>query len=175
MIVAVSRRLRLLRHAKAVRGDPFAGDHDRALAPRGRRACAALAEHLRRTGVSPQLVLCSSARRAVETLDGVRPGLPDRVAASVEPGLYGASVPALLQRLREVGDDVTEVLVIGHNPGLEDLAGDLAGGGDPALAARLRERYPTGGLVTLGFTGPWRGLGPGAATLDGFVTPGDLT
>ena len=164
-------RLLVLRHAKSSWDDPELGDHDRPLAPRGRRAAKAMAEHLRREQVAPELVLCSSALRTRETLDLVSPALGD-AAVSVEEGLYAASADNLLARLRAVEDDVDSVMLVGHNPGLEQLALGLAGSGDEL--PEMQRKYPTGALATLDFAGRWRDLAPGSAELTAFVKPKQL-
>ena len=166
------KRLFLLRHAKSSWDDPGVADHERPLAPRGRRAAKLIAEHLRREPVAPALVLCSSARRTQETLERIAPALRERAAVQIESELYAASERRLLERLRALEEDVESVLMIGHNPGVERLALDLAGSGDKLAA--VRRKYPTGALVTLEFTGPWRELRPGTATLADFVTPKQL-
>ncbi len=131
-------------------------------------------EHLRAEGVRPALVLCSPARRARETLELVAPALPD-VAAWIEPELYGADAGELLVRLRGLPATVSSVLVVGHNPGLHDLAVMLAGSGDDALLAGLRERMSTGALATLvSPAGEWGELRPGDSALTAYVLPRDL-
>lgn len=120
----------------------------------------------------PGLVLCSSSRRTQETLEGIAPALGDRVAVQIESELYAAPEQRLLERLRALEEDVESVLLIGHNPAVERLALDLAGSGDKL--ATVRRKYPTGALATLEFTGPWRELRPGTATLADFVTPKQL-
>src|SRR5207247_5287517 len=92
------KRLLLLRHGKSSWDDPGIADHDRPLAPRGRRAAKSMGEHLRRESIRPVLVLCSSAVRARETLDAVAPTGEVRI----EPELYGAPWDELLDRLRRV-------------------------------------------------------------------------
>jgi phosphohistidine phosphatase len=173
-VTAEPHRLHLLRHTKSSWAEPPLDDHERPLAPRGRRAATALAEHFGRVGAAPRLVLCSSARRAVETLDHVRSGLPAGLPVSIEMELYGATEHALLERVRQVPEETAVVLVVGHNPGLEDLARGLVDGGDPRLLDRLRTKYPTGALATVVFPGTWRALDWGRATLDAFVVPSDL-
>lgn len=167
-------RVQVLRHAKSSWGEPGVDDHQRTLAPRGRRACAALAKHLAGIAHPPDLVLCSSAQRARETLEGVRPGLPDNLTVEVEDDLYGASAGALLRRLRDVPDEVRTVMIVGHNPGFEDLARWLSGAGNSVLVEKLGVKYPTGGLATIAFDGPWGALEWGEATLEDFVVPADL-
>ncbi len=169
-----ARHLHLLRHAKSSWDHPGLADHDRPLAPRGRRAAAALAEHVPDLTAPPELVLCSSATRTTETLERIRPGLPDGVEIVVDPGVYHAWTGDLLERLRALPPERRSVMVIGHNPGLHDLACTLVGPGDPALLERLFDKYPTGALASLSLDGPWSGLGPARATLDAYVVPRDL-
>ena len=88
--------------------------------------------------------------------------------------MYGASSARLLRRLHEVADDVASVMLIGHNPGLEMLAAVLIGSGDGDLRRRLDEKFPTGALAVLGFTGRWGDLAPADATLQAFVVPREL-
>jgi phosphohistidine phosphatase len=125
---------------------------------------------LRGEAVEPALVLCSTAVRARQTLAALH--LDGEV--SYEDALYGAGATDLLARLHGVPDHVGPVMVVGHNPGLHELAVSCSGKGDPHILARLREKLPTGALVTLSFTGPWASLAPGGATLEGLVVPGDL-
>ncbi|HEU4356265.1 MAG TPA: histidine phosphatase family protein [Actinomycetota bacterium] len=164
-------RLHLLRHAKSSWDEPGLADRDRPLAPRGTQAARRMAEHLRTAGVRPDVVLCSPAVRARQTLDLVLPALAEP-AVLVEDPLYAADADALLDRLRSLPDGTDAAMVIGHNPTLQDLALDLASDG-PDLD-RLREKLPTGALSTLAFEGLWRDLGPGSAVLETLVAPRDL-
>jgi phosphohistidine phosphatase len=158
------RRLYLLRHAKSSWEEPGLSDHDRPLAPRGRRAAKAIGRHLRDHGIEPELVLCSSAVRARQTLERI--GLEGRI----EPELYGAGAEELLARLHAVPASVRSVMLIGHNPDLQELALLLA-----SDARELEAKFPTGALATLTFGGhDWGALGPGTAELSGFVRPRDL-
>jgi phosphohistidine phosphatase len=166
------KRLFLLRHAKSSWDDPRLADHERPLAPRGRRATKLIAEHLQRESLAPSLVLCSSARRTQETLERIASALGEHVAVQIESELYAAFEQGLLERLRTLEEDVESVLLIGHNPSIERLALDLAGSGDKLAA--VRRKFPTAALATLEFAGPWRELRPGAATLTDFVTPKQL-
>lgn len=167
-------RLFVLRHAKSSWNNAHLSDHDRPLAPRGERAAEALAAHVATIDPPPDLVLCSTARRAQDTLAPVRAQLPDSTTVLIEEELYGAPAPELLDRLREVPDDTTSVMLVGHNPGLEDLVKGLGRDGDPGLIARVQSKFPTGALATLVFPGPWKSLGWGAATLEAFVVPAEL-
>jgi phosphohistidine phosphatase len=163
----------LLRHAKSSSDDSDLGDHDRPLAPRGERALKLIAEHLGREGVTPALVLCSSAVRTRETFVRIAPALGEEVSVQIERGLYGASEQRLLERLRAVDDGVESLMLVGHNPGVAQLARSLAGSG--RNLADLRGKYPTGALATLEFSGRWGDLRPGRAELTDFVTPRQLS
>jgi phosphohistidine phosphatase len=166
------RYLHLLRHAKSSWDDPALSDHDRPLAARGRRAAKLIATHLRREGIVPELVLCSSATRARETLDGIEPAIGDAPDVQIERRLYGASESELLDRLRDVPDTVYSVMLIGHNPSVQDLTLMLAGSGAPLDT--VEHKYPTAALATLTFEGSWGELAPGGAELRAFVRPKDL-
>jgi phosphohistidine phosphatase len=170
VLAVTEKRLYLLRHAKSSCKEPGLADQDRPLARRGRRAAKAIGRHLREQGVEPELVLCSTARRARETLEGIEPAL-GRGAIRVEPELYGAGAADLLARLREIAARVRSVMVIGHNPGLEQLALLLARHGP-----RVQElEFPTGALATLAFRGDgWAALDRGTAELIEFIRPRDL-
>ena len=167
------KRLYLLRHAKSSWDDPTLADDDRPLAPRGRRAAKVMAEHLGRKGIAPELVLCSPSRRTRQTLTRIAPGLGKNANVQIEPELYAASGPVLLEVLHEVPDGVDSVMLIGHNPGIQDLALNLASAGSPI--PRLRNKFPTAALVTLELNGSWRELEPGSAELVSFVKPKELS
>lgn len=162
------RRLFILRHAKSSWDDPGLPDHERPLAPRGEKAAARISEHVRSEEIAPELVLCSTALRARQTLAALLPVLPGDVEVRLEDELYGASLDGLLARLREVDDSVGAVLVIGHNPTLHALALALTGRGD-AL-----DRFPTGALATVAVAGRWAELGEGAGELEDIVVPREL-
>jgi phosphohistidine phosphatase len=170
-VTSQPRILYVLRHVKSSWSDHGLDDHDRPLAKRGRKAAERLRHHLTDTGIAPDLVLCSSARRAVMTLDGIVAAFPAGTETQVEAGLYGASSDELLRRLRAVPDDVASVMLIGHNPGLEQLTALLVGSGDQDLRQRLAEKFPTGALATLSFDDRWSALAAAGATLEAFVIP----
>jgi phosphohistidine phosphatase len=164
----------VLRHAKSSWNNSSMADHERPLAPRGHRAAEALATHIGALDPSPALVLCSTARRARETIELLRLRLPATTEVLVEDDLYGAPAALIVARLRQVPEAIPSVLVVGHNPGLEDLVRGFGTDGDPHLIDRVRTKFPTGALATLTFDGPWKGFGSGAARLEAFVVPGDL-
>jgi phosphohistidine phosphatase len=166
------KHLYLLRHAKSSWKDTSLPDNDRPLAGRGRRAAKAIAGHLREQGIEPELVLCSTARRARETLEGIEPAL-GTAALCLEDDLYAAGAPALLERLRRAPDPVESVMLIGHNPGLHDLALRLAR--PSPLVSELAAKYPTGALATLVFSAStWQALNHGTGELVDLVRAREL-
>ena len=168
----MKRTLYLLRHAKSSWDDPSILDRDRPLAPRGFRTCELVAEYLRGHEITPWLVLCSSSTRTRQTLEGVSAGFSYPVAALIEHGLYGATAAELLDRLRVVDGSIASVMLIGHNPAIQELAIDLVRPAVPGDA--LRDKFPTGGLATLELASTWTALASGSATLTAFITPRQL-
>jgi phosphohistidine phosphatase len=161
----ITKHLYVLRHAKSSWDDPALSDHDRPLASRGRKAAKLLAEHLKNGTIEPELVLCSTARRAQETLERVDP-MGEHV---IEPELYGAGAGDLIERLKRVPSEVRSVMLIGHNPALQKLVLALGGPNEA-----VQDKFPTAALATLAFDGPWEELQPGCATLTALVRPKDL-
>jgi phosphohistidine phosphatase len=173
------KTLFLLRHAKSDWSDGALSDHARPLNGRGRTAAPLIAEYLKKRGYQPALVLCSTARRTVETLDLIRAALPASAEIKYEDPLYLAEPPQLLERIKWLGGGVPSAMVIGHNPGLEQLAAQLSGPGkSPAEKARralLLEKYPTAALAVLSFGGAsWKDVSKGKGALIDFVRPKDL-
>jgi phosphohistidine phosphatase len=164
--------LYLLRHGKSSWEDAGLPDHDRPLAPRGRHAAKLVAEHLRRELTPIDLVLCSSARRTCQTLEGIARAIGDDVPVQVERELYSAHGDDLLGRLRRVPTATQSVMVVGHNPAIQELTLGLAQGGEEL--SRVKRKFPTGALATLTFERDWHQLQPQDAELVAFVTPRDL-
>jgi phosphohistidine phosphatase len=168
-----SRTVILLRHAKSSWSDSTLTDIDRPLAPRGERASRKLAKYILQTRIEPELVLCSPALRARQTLEAVEASLGKRCVVEVVPELYAASEQELLERLQALPEPVSSVMLIGHNPGLHDLALVLASRG--ACLPQLEEKFPTGALATLVVrSARWSALGPGEAELVDYVLPRQL-
>jgi len=133
-----------------------------------------MAEHFRRTAIRPELVLCSSAVRARQTLAPIAAAMDLEERTEIESGLYGAPAEQLLARLRTVEDRVTSVLLIGHNPGLQDLALDLAGE-DREVRTRLREKFPTAALAeVISDSAVWPDLSPRTAHVASLTVPREL-
>lgn len=169
------KRLILLRHAKSSWDDSRVEDFDRPLAPRGKRAATAMARYLADEELAPDLVLCSAAKRTVDTWKRLADKLGGTVAVRIEPALYLAEAHALLDRLRAAPAEASRVLLIGHNPGMHALARFLTGGGGDEALARLAAKFPTAALAVIDFdVAEWSGLGRRKGRLERFVTPKDL-
>jgi phosphohistidine phosphatase len=163
-----------MRHAKSNWPSGVA-DRERPLAARGREAAPLMGRYLAEELLLPDLVLVSPARRTVETWELVRPMLPERPGSHFEPRIYEAKPDRLLQVVQETEPQVRTLLMIGHNPGFEELAKTLTGHGDRYAAARLAQKYPTCGLAVLDFAiEDWRDVKAGGGRLDRFVTPASL-
>ena len=132
-----------------------------------------MARHIAEAGVAPQFVLCSPARRTLETLERIRPSLQD-AEVEVEPELYGGDAAALLARLRRVPDALGSVMLIGHNPALQDLALELARAG--SARSEVAAKYPTGALIELALpVDSWAAVAEaGGGEIVGFVRPREL-
>ena len=169
--------LLLLRHAKSDWKDRRLDDFDRPLAPRGREAAPLMGRYLRDQGLEPDLVLCSMARRARETLALLLTALASAPEISYLKTLYLAPPSRLLAVLRRQRPDRGRILLVAHNPGLHHLALDLAGGQGGAAGRALAEKYPTAALARFQVAG-WAELGAdggGApARLVEFVKPREL-
>jgi phosphohistidine phosphatase len=164
------RVLYVLRHAKSSWDDPGQDDHERPLAPRGRRAVTLLGQYIVSNEIEPDLVLCSSARRTRDTLAGIDIG----GLQVIDRALYDASCLDLMARLRTVDPEVSSVMVIGHNPALQMLVLKLVGPRPEGVEANLAEiarKFPTGALATLTLTCDWSQLAPGCGELSGYVRP----
>jgi phosphohistidine phosphatase len=167
-------RLFLLRHAKSARPDDVA-DYDRPLAERGRKTAPLIGAYMAREHLFPDLVLVSPARRTQETWKRVAEALPASIAERDVPNLYGAPATRILGILGRIEPSVRTVMLVGHNPGLQDVASSLVGSGDPEACARLAEKFPTAGLAIIAFeTDHWADISAGSGRLERFVTPRSL-
>ncbi len=169
------RTLHLLRHAKSSWTDERLSDHDRPLDRRGERAATLVGVYFAQHDVRPAVALCSSARRTRETLDRILPCLDPAPELRVERELYLAGPAELLSSIAGVPDEVEAVLLVGHNPGIAELAVRLAVRGDREARQRLARKFPTAACAELRFPDPgWRDLASGGGELLRFVTPKDL-
>ncbi|MEV6579285.1 histidine phosphatase family protein [Streptomyces sp. NPDC051582] len=166
------RRIVLLRHAKA--DWPQVADHDRPLAERGRKEAPAAGLKLAETGIAFDLALCSTAARTRETWKLAVQEMPHRPRTSYDERLYDASLGELIALLNETSDEVEDLLVIGHNPGMHALADALSGGAEGDAPARMsRTGFPTAAFAVVSFTGSWKTVEHGVGTLLDFWTPED--
>ncbi|MDR6114217.1 MULTISPECIES: histidine phosphatase family protein [unclassified Sphingomonas] len=167
------KTLTLLRHAKSSWDDPVARDFDRPLNAKGRRAAAMMGRHLKSLGMAFDHILASPAVRVIETLDEVWSGYGRKLAPVWDKALYLASSASLLDQVHALPDACDHVLMVGHNPGLEDLVLDLTRDGE--LRERVEEKYPTATVaqLTLPIT-RWADAASHSATLIAFIRPRDL-
>lgn len=167
------RRLVLVRHAKSDQHPPEGVvDHDRPLTARGRRDAPALGRWLAATVGTPELVLCSSAARVLETWHLAAPALATAATATVMPELYAASPGTVLSLVRRVGADVRTVLVLGHEPVQSTLTQALAGpGSNLAALTGLAAGFSTSAVAVLETDEPWDALQPHGARLTHFAVP----
>ncbi|MFF1544601.1 SixA phosphatase family protein [Streptomyces sp. NPDC058291] len=166
------RRLVVLRHAKSAWPDGVP-DHERPLAPRGLRDAPAAGRALADAGFRPDLTLCSTAVRARRTweLAAAQWEAPPP-PARFDPRLYAADVPEILEVVGETPAEVGALLLVGHNPGLEELVLDLAREGRDGALDRVRLKFPTSAIAVLTWYGlHWRALAPGTALLTSTTVP----
>ena len=169
------KTLTLLRHAKSGWDDPVARDFDRPLNPKGRRAAAAMGREMKTLGLAFDRVIASPAVRVEETIAEVETGYAGALAPEWDRRLYLASAAGMLDVARETDDAVASLLLVGHNPGLEDLVLLLVPDRPGGLRDSVEEKYPTATLVEMTFdTDRWADVAAGGATLTRFIRPRDL-
>lgn len=170
------KRLYLLRHVKSSWDDPSLPDFDRPLSKRGRRAGTAMGRHMADNGLLPSVVLSSTARRARDTWRQVSAEWNEPPKPRFDDRLYMADPGTMLDLLAELPDDADRVMMIGHNPGMAALALELAATTRTATLARMRTKYPTGGLAIFDLAiERWPAIAPHCGKLIDFVTPRDVT
>jgi phosphohistidine phosphatase len=169
------KTLLLLRHAKAGWEEADQRDFDRPLNGRGKGAAKAMGNHLRNLQLTPEMILCSPAVRTRETWALVQDAAKLKASSHFIDDIYMASAAALLGLIQGTEPAVSTLLMIGHNPGFEDLALQLVGHGDQVLRAALEEKFPTATLAEISFPlTDWQKIGRGSGTLTRFVRPRDL-
>ena len=169
------KTLTLLRHAKSGWNDPVTRDFDRPLNPKGRRAATMIGRHLRSLDIAFDHVVASPAIRVVETLGEVATGYGRALDAVWDRRIYLASSATLLDLVRELPASVSRVLLVGHNPGLEDLVLQLVPDCQDLLRDAVEAKYPTASIAELGLPiDDWAQAAPAGATLARFIRPRDL-
>lgn len=170
-----AKTLLLLRHAKSSWDDASLADFDRPLAARGREAAPLMGREMARRGWLPDAALISPALRTRQTWELVATELPKPPPPSFEPAIYEAPAARILAAIRKTPESNATLLVVGHNPGLEDLAALIAASdSDRDALARLERKFPTAAIARFTLREPWAALGRTGAALHDFLTPRDL-
>ncbi|HEV2569962.1 histidine phosphatase family protein [Sphingomonas sp.] len=168
------RTLTLLRHAKSSWDDPVQRDFDRPVNQKGLRAARTMGEYCRREGLAWDHVISSPAVRCIETLDGFWDGYGKTLKPVWDRRVYLASCVTLLDLINEAPAGAEHVLLVGHNPGLEDLVLMLVPDDGEALRDSLEDKFPTASVALMSFDGEWGDLAARKAKLTRFVRPRDL-
>ncbi|HEV2748766.1 MAG TPA: histidine phosphatase family protein [Allosphingosinicella sp.] len=169
------KTLTLLRHAKSTWNDPVARDFDRPLNRRGRLAAKTIGGEMRGRGLKFDCVVASPAVRVIETLADLAEGYGAPLAPQYDKRVYLASSGTLLDVIHEIDDSAETLLIVGHNPGLEQLALLLTKDGDGAARAELADKFPTAALAEISLpVEHWREVEEEIGTLASFVRPRDV-
>jgi phosphohistidine phosphatase len=168
-------RLMLLRHAKAEKAEPGMGDHERGLNARGESDTALIGAYIARHALIPDAVVVSTARRTRETWEGLAAALPGPRLATFDDRLYNARTETIITVVKATAPAVRTLMLIGHNPGLHDVARLLIASGDVEARERLNEGLPTAGLAVIEFAAEsWRKVHLHGGRLERFVSPRSL-
>ena len=167
------KTLYILRHGKAERDSDSGEDFDRSLAKRGWRDAEAVGREMRSRGLEPDAVLSSPARRAAETVEALANGY-GKLQPAFDPEIYNAPASRLLEIVKGADAAARRLLIVGHNPGFEDLA-MLLDDGEGDYADRIADGLPTAGLVVLDLdVDRWNEVGNGAGRIAAVIVPKDL-
>jgi phosphohistidine phosphatase len=164
--------LSLFRHAKSSWDNQDLEDFDRPLNDRGKAAAPRMGKFMAKEGIVPDLILCSPAVRARQTLELALPHFRPEPTVNYEDDLYLTASTTLLKRIRKLEAKVHHAMIVGHDPGMHRLAVELAGSGEPELLQALTRKFPTAGLAVIQFdVNAWSKVKPGAGRLRLFMTP----
>jgi phosphohistidine phosphatase len=164
--------LSLFRHAKSSWDNQDLEDFDRPLNDRGKGAAPLMGKFMAEEGIVPDLILCSPAVRARQTLELALPHFRSEPTVNYEDDLYLTASSTLLKRIRKLEANVHHAMIVGHDPGLHRLAIELTGSGDPELLQALTRKFPTAGLAVIQFdVTAWSKVKPGTGRLRLFMTP----
>ena len=167
----MSMRLMLLRHAKTERATPGGRDRDRKLTARGRSDAPVIGAYMAHHDLTPDLALVSAAKRAQETWTFIAGAFGRSPRTQSDERIYNAT-PQTLLAVIGAARKAQMLLVVGHNPGLHDLAVQLIASGDVDMREQLKEKLPTSGLVVIDLPiGDWSLIHPHAGRLERFVSP----
>jgi phosphohistidine phosphatase len=165
------RRLMLLRHAKTERAEPGGRDRDRVLMKRGRDDATVIGNYMSDHGLVPDLAIVSPAARAQETWELVAAGFAKAPRMATDGRIYDAIPETLINLIGETRK-APALLVVGHNPGLHELALQLIASGNPQIRGQINEKLPTSGLVVIDLPlDDWSALHPHVGRLERFVSP----
>ena len=166
------RHLYLLRHGKSLWNNPSDSDFTRPLSERGLRDASKIASYIKRENLPIEVVLCSPALRTTQTLEAIKPVLEKIAEVIIDDSLYTFNPVHVIERLAEVPDSKKEVMIIGHNPGIQSIALTFA---PPGLQrTRISDKYPTGSLAIIGLeNGSWDLSNP-VITSFSFITPKEI-
>lgn len=168
------KTLTLLRHAKSGGDDGVARDFDRPLNAKGKRAATMMGRHLRALGAEFDHVVASPALRVMETMAEVEAGYGRRLSPNWDRRIYLASATTLLELVHDLPGEAARVLMVGHNPGMEELVLMLTPDGADGLRAAVERKYPTASIAEMTFEGDWANAAAGEARLVRFVRPRDV-
>ncbi|MEO0543190.1 MAG: histidine phosphatase family protein [Pseudomonadota bacterium] len=163
-------KLMMLRHAKAEWAEPGQRDFDRKLSQDGVDECKSIAEQILSLGIVPETIICSEAVRARQTLENIQTAIPAATKIVFELDLYATDAPGYLEIAASSGSGGS-IMLIGHNPMMEDLAYGLSKEGDPSALDSLNMGFRTCGLAIVGFDGDVRNLSSQGGYLEAYLTP----
>lgn len=169
------KNLYLMRHGEAGWGNPSDGDFARPLEARGERAAQLMGRHMASSNMDIDLILCSAATRARQTLTHFLEGYAGNLENRIEETLYLAPPQTIINHLRAVPDMINSVLIIGHNPGFQSLSLFLASENSGEDRRRIQYQFATGGLAAFTYDrASWRSIEGDAFSLTGYYTPNSL-
>ncbi len=169
------KTLILLRHAKSSWDHTELADHDRPLGPRGERASLVMGRYMVQAGLLPDLILCSTAQRATDTCALVISQWPESPPIEYDRDIYLSGDRLIRQRISKVDGAIGTLLVVGHNPDLQNLTVALAAGNNAPLKKQARERFPTGALAVVRFeVDEWPAILASQGTLCELTVPRSL-
>ena len=164
--------LSLFRHAKSSWDNPDLEDFERPLNDRGEAAAPRMGKFMAEQGIVPDLILCSPAVRARQTLELALPHFPSEPTVNYEDDLYLTASATMLKRIRKLEAKVKHAMIVGHDPGMHQLAIEFTGSGEPELLQAMARKFPTAGLAVIEFdVNAWSRVKPGAGRLALFMTP----